>query len=287
MDTEVFIFHHQAPGLRERRGRVERLVVIQRGRGEALPQFLFVAIARDGEAEHRADVDAGIALDAARRSEDGLDVAVQTAQDFARGLLGAEAEFHFDVQLLEAAREIDVLHLLALRRVVIVVITPLADAHLAAGESHSLRRPFGDGSAAAVVIDRDRRLMAMLDGPDDVLRSPRRVATEKDSRARGLHRGLIYDRHLPAIEFDADIALDPRERVFLANRENHVIAGKEDRFESLGTPRAIIPGELFELHADELSLLDDKALRRVIDDDLDAFFFGVIEFPGRRLEIPA
>ncbi len=76
-------------------------------------QIVFVAVARDGEALHRADVDAGVALDAARRGEDRLDIAVEAALHFARGLLGVEAQFHFDVQLLEAARQIDVLHLLA------------------------------------------------------------------------------------------------------------------------------------------------------------------------------
>ena len=34
--------------------------------------------------------------------EDGLDIAVQAALHFARGLLGGEAQLHFDVQLLEA-----------------------------------------------------------------------------------------------------------------------------------------------------------------------------------------
>ena len=48
--------------------------------------------------------------------EDGLDVAVQAALHFARGLLGVEAQLDFDVQLLEAVRQIDVLHLLARRR---------------------------------------------------------------------------------------------------------------------------------------------------------------------------
>ncbi len=48
--------------------------------------------------------------------EDGLDVAVEAALHFARGLLGAEAEFDFDVQFFEAAHQIDVLHLLAVRR---------------------------------------------------------------------------------------------------------------------------------------------------------------------------
>ena len=37
----------------------------------------------------------------------------------------------------------------------------------------------------------------------------------------------------------------------------------------------------------ELAVLDHEALRRVIDDDLDAFFLGVVQLPGRRFEVPA
>jgi predicted nucleic acid-binding Zn-ribbon protein len=33
-----------------------------------------------------------------------------------------------------------------------------------------------------------------------------------------------------------------------------------------------------------LPFFDDEALRRVVDDDLDAFFFGVFQFPGRSFE---
>src|SRR4030095_5209269 len=40
-----------------------------------------------------------------------------------------------------------------------------------------------------------------------------------------------------------------------------------------------------ELHARQLAILDDEALRRVVLDDLDAFFFGVFELPRRRLEV--
>ena len=41
---------------------------------------------------------------------------------------------------------------------------------------------------------------------------------------------------------------------------------------------------LVELHADELAVLDDEALRRVVLDDLDVLFLGVLEFPRRGLE---
>ena len=51
--------------------------------------------------------------------------------------------------------------------------------------------------------------------------------------------------------------------------------------------RALVPLEDVELHADELPVFDDEALRRVIHDDLDALFLGVVEFPGRRFEVLA
>ena len=48
-----------------------------------------------------------------------------------------------------------------------------------------------------------------------------------------------------------------------------------------------VPFQALELHAVELAVLDHEALGRVIDDDLDAFFLGVFQFPGRRFEEPA
>ena len=42
---------------------------------------------------------------------------------------------------------------------------------------------------------------------------------------RRLHRHRIDDRHAVLVELDADVALDPRERVLLADRQDHVVAG--------------------------------------------------------------
>ena len=53
---------------------------------------------------------------------------------------------------------------------------------------------------------------------------------------------------------------------------------------SLRVFRLGVPFQALEIHAGELAVLDDEALRRVIDDDLDAFFFGVLQFPGRGFE---
>ena len=60
--------------------------------------------------------------------------------------------------------------------------------------------------------------------PDDVLRAERRVAAEEHLRV-GRRHGLRVDLgHVPLVELDADVALDPRERVLLADRDQHVVA---------------------------------------------------------------
>ena len=69
--------------------------------------------------------------------------------------------------------------------------------------------------------------MAVLDRPDDVLRSERRVAAEEHARPRRLEGRLVDHRHVPLVELDAEVALDPREGVLLADREDHVVAGEE------------------------------------------------------------
>ena len=91
-------------GLRQRVGHVEILGQVQRRRGQPGAQVLFRAVRRDGQAAGRADVHAGIALDAELLGEHRLDVAVEAALDLLRELLGREAELHLDVQLLEALR---------------------------------------------------------------------------------------------------------------------------------------------------------------------------------------
>ena len=52
----------------------------------------------------------------------------------------------------------------------------------------------------------------------------RRVAAEEHAGRRRLHGRLVDHRHVPLVELDADVALDPGERVLLADREEHVVA---------------------------------------------------------------
>ncbi len=130
--------------------------------------------------------------------------------------------------------------------------------------------------------------MTVLHGPDDVLRTERGVAAEKDAGARRLERRGIDDRHVVPVELDADVALDPWECVLLTDRQHDVVARQENFANNLG--RDDLAGavelvfELVETHSDELAVLDDELLRGVIDDDIDALFLGVLELPLRCFE---
>src|SRR5690606_25299402 len=221
----------------------------------------------------RADVDARVALDAEPGREDRLHIAVQAPLDLGRDLLRREAELDLDIELAEPALQIHVRHEAALRRVIGVAVAPLMDAHLRGGERDSARQPVRDRAAVAMEMDRDRRLMAVLDGPDDVLRAEGRVAAEEHARTRRLMGDRTDDRHVPLVELDAEIALDPRERILLADREHDVVAWNQhfadDRAARDPSVLVELVLELVEPHPDELAVLDDERLGRMIDDDLD------------------
>ena len=111
-------------------------------------------------------------------------------------------------------------------------------------------------------MDGDRGLVPVLDGPDDVLGTERRVAAEEHARARRLE-GLRVDlRHVPLVELDAEIALDPREGVFLADREDDVVGLEEFLArDALGGDAALRVDVVFdhvEVHALQLAVLDDE-----------------------------
>ena len=74
------------------------------------------------------------------------------------------------------------------------------------------------------VVDRDGGLVAVRDGPDDVLWAERGVAAEEDPRECRLHRGLVDDGHVPLAELHAEVAFDPGEGVLLTDREDDVVA---------------------------------------------------------------
>ena len=103
-------------------------------------------------------------------------------------------------------------------------------------------------------------------------------------------RGLVHHGHVPfCVELDADVALHPLERVVLANGENHRVAGNGQRLEHLARALTVLfrPLEALELHADELAFFIDEPLGRVVLDDVDQLFLGILELPRAGLEVLA
>ena len=115
-------------------------------------------------------------------------------------------------------------HLVALVEGDVVVVAPLVDAHLLRRDVHLGQRTLGDVLAGEHLVDRQRGVMAVRDRPDDVLRAERGVAAEEHLRI-GRAEGLRIDLgHVPLVELDAAVALDPGEGVLLADRDQHVVA---------------------------------------------------------------
>src|SRR5438270_7302267 len=142
----------------------------------------------------------------------------------------------------------------------------------------------------AQFVDRDRRLMAVRDGPDNVLRPERRVPAEEHVGQGRLHRLRIDLGHAPAIELDADVALDPREGVFLADRDEHVVA--QNVLVRFASRYQVAPALLIELGLD---LLEQDAGQFAVVmsarggheevEDRDAFVHRVLFFPDRGLHL--
>ncbi len=130
--------------------------------------------------------------------------------------------------------------------------------------------------------------MPVLHGPDDVLGAERRVTAEEHAIASRLESLEVDLRHVPLVEFDAEVAFDPGECVFLADGEDDVV--RLDEFLANyplggdGALRVEVVLDHIEGHAAQLAVLEHEVFRRTIDDDLDVFFFGVFELPGRGLE---
>src|SRR6185437_13885578 len=129
---------------------------------------------------------------------------------------------------------------------------------------------------------------AMLHGPDDVLGAEGRITPEKDPWPGGLEGHGIHFGHVPLVELDAEIGLDPGEGVLLADGEDHIVRWNELLARHpLGRDAAAGIELIFhdvEGHADEPSGLHHESLGRAVDDDLDTLFFGVLDLPFRGLE---
>ena len=77
----------------------------------------------------------------------------------------------------------------------------------------------------------------------------RRVAAEEDAGRVDCMVRLVDHRHVPLVELDAQVALDPGERVLLPDGQDHIVGGQENRVDHLRFPRALVPFQALELHA--------------------------------------
>jgi hypothetical protein len=232
----------------------------------------------DGQAVGRADVDAGVALDARALGEVGLDVAVETSPDLLLDLLDRVPLLDLELEVLEAFVQVHVNHLLPRDRVVVVFVRPLVQAHLGAGQGLAFWGPLRDGLPLAVLVDRDRGLVPMLHRPDDVGGAERGVATEEHPRLRGHERRFVHDRHVPLAELQAHVALDEREGVFLPDGQDDGVA-RDDLVADGGLHQLavhVLGGEDLKLHPDELAALDHESDRADVLADRHLLLFGVL-----------
>ena len=152
------------------------------------------------------------------------------------------------------------------------------------------RRALRHVLAGAILVDRDRGVVAVRHRPDDVLRTERGVAAEEHARTRRRHRHLVDDRHAPLVELDADVALDPRERVFLADRHQHVVAREVNlrlarRHELPPALRVALRRDLLERDAGQLAAVVRDRLRHEEVVDRNAFVRRVFLLPRRGLHL--
>jgi hypothetical protein len=139
-------------------------------------------------------------------------------------------------------------------------------------------------------LDRQRRLVAVGHRPDDVLRSERGVAAEEHLGVGRLHGPGIDLGHVPPVERDADVALDPRERILLPDRDQHVVAGHVLVRLAGGLERAAALGvvfglDLLEHDAGEAPVVVREFLRHQEIEDRDALMHGILFFPWRGLHL--
>ena len=105
MQADILVLDHDAPGL-QRVADIEVLLEIERRGAEPAAQVRLLAVLGEGDAVHRADVDAGVALDAQLAGEDRLNVAIEAALGFEIGELVVIAELDLGPDVLQRDRQI-------------------------------------------------------------------------------------------------------------------------------------------------------------------------------------
>ncbi len=164
------------------------------------------------------------------------------------------------------------------------------DAHLLADERGLRRRPGRNILASAEQVDGHRGLVTMRDGPDDVLRTEGGVTAEEDVWNGRLMRPRLQLRQTPAVELQADVALDPGKGVLLPDGDEDVVAGDVDvrlagRHELAAALLVLLRRNLFEGHAGQATCLMGEGLRHQIVENRDALMHRVLLFPGRGLHL--
>ena len=101
MQAHILVLHHDAAGLQPVL-HIEVLRQVDGRRLEPLAQIRFLAVRREGDAVHRADIDAGIAFDAELRGEHRLHVAIQAAMRLAERELDVVAELDLGLDVAQA-----------------------------------------------------------------------------------------------------------------------------------------------------------------------------------------
>ena len=119
---------------------------------------------------------------------------------------------------------------------------------------------------------------------------PQAASPPKKTPARvDLNVVLSTVGHVPLVELDADVALDPGEGVLLPDGEDHVVGREEDRRSSAVERRLPLSSSFHSSFSNfiplSLPFSSTNALRRVVDDDLDLLLLGVLELPRRGLEV--
>src|SRR5262245_2387502 len=204
--------------------------------------------------------------------------------------LDVEAKLDFGLDVAQRHHLVAQRHAIALVRRDIVVVAPLVDAHLLADDIDHRQWPLVDVEAGTEAVDRKRGLVAMRYRPDDVLRAERRITAEEDfGIARG-HRFRVDLGHVPLVELDADVALDPGKRVLLADRDQHVVAW--NMLVGLAAGHQVAPAlgvvlglHLLEYDAGELAIVVGEFLRHQEIEDRDVLVHGVLLLPGGRLHL--
>src|SRR3954470_16834542 len=186
----VLVLHHDPLGLQWTRN-VEILRQVAGRRIQLSTQRLLFVILGEGDAIHRADVDAGVALDAEAIGEYRLHVAVQAALRFFPRGGDVEAELDLHLHVLQRGLDVGPGHLVARVDRDVVVVAPFVDAHLLRNERHTGSRSFLNVLVVQKLVYGNGGVMAVRHGPDDVLRAERGVAAEEDVGNRRLQGFFI------------------------------------------------------------------------------------------------